>query len=212
VILIPLKNTTAETVAHNFLCYVVAYHWLPDVIVSDCGTQVTSYFWAILTKMMRITHRLSTAWHPQTDGSTEWMNSTIEAYLRAYIKWAQSNWVNLLLMASIAIKGRRARSTRVSPFFLQYGYNIDSIRQNISQGPNKEELEARVKPDYNKTKTIVETFTQVFDIAQTTMAEAHQEQKQQANRHRYEPPTLQVNDKSGSPTRSSYLMDVSTRS
>jgi transposase InsO family protein len=91
VILIPLKDTTAETVAHNFLCYVVAYYWLPDAIVSDRSTQFTSHFWAILTKMMRITRRLSTAWHPQTDGSTERMNSTIEAYLRAYIEWAQSN-------------------------------------------------------------------------------------------------------------------------
>jgi transposase InsO family protein len=195
VILIPLKNTTTETVAHNFLCYVVAYHWLPDAIVSDYGTQFTSHFWAILTKMMRITHRLSTAWHPQTDGSTERMNRTIEAYLRAYIEWAQSNWVNLLPLTSIAIKGRKARSTRVSPFFLQHGYNIDTIQLDVSQEPNREELEARVKSDYNKAKAIVEKFKQVFDIAQTTMAEAQQEQERQANRHRHELPTLQVNDK-----------------
>jgi hypothetical protein len=195
VILIPLKDTTAETVAHNFLCYVVAYHWLPDAIVSDRGTQFTSHFWAILTKMMRITRRLSTAWHPQTDGSTERMNSTIEAYLHAYIEWAQSNWVKILSMASIAIKGREARSTRVSPFFLQYGYNVDSIQLDVSQGPNREELEARVKPDFDKAKAIVEKFKQVFDIAQTTMAEAQQEQERQANRHRHEQPKLQVNDK-----------------
>jgi hypothetical protein len=41
----------------------------------------------------------------------------------------------------------------------------------------------------------VEKFKQVFDIAQTTMAEAQQEQEPQANRHRHELPTLQVNDK-----------------
>jgi hypothetical protein len=126
-ILIPLKDTTAETVAYNLLRYVVAYHWLPDAIVSDRGTQFTSHFWAILTKMMNISRQISTAWHPQSDGSTERMNSTIEAYLRAYIEWRQSNWADLLPMASIAIKGREARSTRVSPFILQHGYNIDPI-------------------------------------------------------------------------------------
>jgi hypothetical protein len=52
---ITCKNTTAETVAENFLCYVVAYHWLPDAIVSDRGTQFTSHFWAILMKMINIT-------------------------------------------------------------------------------------------------------------------------------------------------------------
>jgi hypothetical protein len=98
-------------------------------------------------------------------------------------------------VASIAIKGHKARSTRVSPFFLQHSYNINPIQRDISQGPNKEELEAHVKPDYNKAEATVEKFTQVFDIAQTTMAEAQQEQEQQANRHRYEPPTLQVSNK-----------------
>jgi hypothetical protein len=131
---------------------------------------------------MNITHRLSTAWHPQTDGSTERMNSTIEAYLCAYIEWGQSNWVDLLPMASIAIKGREARSTRVSPFFLQHGYNINPIQLDISQGPNEEELEAHIKPDYNKARAIVEKFKQAFDIAQTTMAEAQQEQERQAVR------------------------------
>jgi hypothetical protein len=114
---------------------------------------------------------------PQTDGFTEQMNSTIEAYLCAYIEWGQSNWVDLLPMASIAIKGCKARSTRVSPSFLQHGYNIDPIQLDISQGPNEEELEACVKPDYNKAKAIVEKFKQAFDIVQTTMAEAQQEQE-----------------------------------
>jgi hypothetical protein len=195
VILIPLKDTTAETVACNFLCYVVAYHWLPNAIVSDCGTQFTSHFWAILTMMMNIIHRLSTAWRPQTDGSTEKMNSTIEAYLCAYIEWGQSNWADLLPMATIAVKGHKARSTTVPPFFLQHGYNIDPVQLDISQGPNEEELEACVKPDYNKAKAIVEKFQQAFDIAQTNMAEAQQEQERQADKHRHEPPTLQVNNK-----------------
>jgi hypothetical protein len=98
-------------------------------------------------------------------------------------------------MASIAIKGHKARSTRVSSFFLQHSYNVDLIQLDVSQGPNKEELEAHVKADYNKAKAVVEKFKQVFDIAQTKMAEAQQEQERQANRHRHELPTLQVNDK-----------------
>ena len=195
VTLVHLKDTTAETVAENFLRYVVAYHWLPDAIVSDRGTQFTSHFWTILMKMMNITRRLSTAWHPQTDGSTERMNSNIEAYLRAYVAWSQTDWVKWLPMASIAIKGREARSTRVSPFFLQHGYNIDPVQLDISQGPNRAELVDYARPDYDKARSIVEKFQQVLDIAQATMAEAQQEQERQANRHRREQPTLRVNDK-----------------
>jgi len=195
VVLIPLENITAEHVANNFLKHVVAYHWLPDAIVSDRGTQFVSHFWTILTKMMGIKRRLSTAWHPQTDGSTERMNSTVEAYLRAYISWNQEDWVRWLPMAAIAIKGREARSTKVSPFFLQHGYNVDPLQLDISQGPNRADLTAEARTDYDKAKAIVEKFQQVFDFAQANMAEAQQEQERQANRHRHEQPTLRVNDK-----------------
>jgi hypothetical protein len=105
------------------------------------------------------------------------MNSTIEAYLHAYLEWGQPNWAALLPMAAIAIKGREVRSTQVSPFFLQHGYNVDPIQLDITQGPNREDLEAHTRPDYNKAKAIMEKFKQVFDIAQTTMAEAQQEQE-----------------------------------
>jgi hypothetical protein len=210
-ILIPLKDTTAETVAHNFLCYVVADHWLPDAIVSDRGTQFTSYFWVILTKMMRITCRLSTAWHPQTIGSREQMNSTIKAYLSACIRWAQSNWVNLLPMASIAI-GRKARSTGVSPFFLQHGYNVNPIQLDVSQGPNREELEARVKPNYDNTKAIVEKFKQVFDIAQLQWLRRNKSRNNRQTGIDMNRLHCKSMTKSGSPTGSSYPMDVPRRS
>ena len=195
VVLIPLENIGAENVASNFLKHVVAYHWLPDAIVSDRGTQFVSHFWAILTQMMGIKRRLSTSWHPQTDGSTERMNSTVEAYLRAYVSWNQDDWVKWLPMAAIAIKRREARSTKVSPFFLQHGYNVDPLQLDISQGPNREDLTAEARTDYDKSRAIVEKFQQVFDFAQANMAEAQQEQERQANRHRHEQPTLRVNDK-----------------
>jgi hypothetical protein len=71
----------------------------------------------------------------------------------------------LLPMAAIAIKGREARSTQVSPFFLQHGYNVNPIQLDITQGPNREDLEVHARPDYDKAKAIVEKFKQVFDIA-----------------------------------------------
>ena len=37
VILVPLKDITAETVAENFVRYIIAYYWIPDVIILDRG-------------------------------------------------------------------------------------------------------------------------------------------------------------------------------
>jgi hypothetical protein len=84
-ILIPLSGIDTELVAKKFIERVVSYHWLPDFIVSDRGAQFTGDFWRKMCKMLRIERRLSTSFHPQTDGSTERMNSTVEAYLRAFV-------------------------------------------------------------------------------------------------------------------------------
>jgi transposase InsO family protein len=134
VVLVALPNIETETVVWAFIKHVVAYHWLPDAIVSDRGSQFLSGLWKRLCEVLGITRRLSTAFHPPTDGATERMNSTVEAYLRAYVDWDQKNWARLLGMAMIAIRGREATSTKVSPFFLQHGYHVSTKEQSGVHG------------------------------------------------------------------------------
>jgi transposase InsO family protein len=47
---------------------------VPESVVSDCGPQFTAKFWAAFCYHLRIGSRLSTAYHPQTDGHTERQN------------------------------------------------------------------------------------------------------------------------------------------
>ncbi len=49
-----------------------------ESIVSDRGPQFTAKFWAAFCYHLRIGRRLSTAYHPQTDGQTERQNQTLE--------------------------------------------------------------------------------------------------------------------------------------
>lgn len=58
VVLIPLLDIEALTVANAFIRYVVVYYWLPDAIVSDWGTQFVSEFWIMLCKLCNINWRL----------------------------------------------------------------------------------------------------------------------------------------------------------
>ena len=50
---------------------VVRHYGLPDSIISDQGAIFTSKFWSSLYYFLGIKQRLSTAFHPQTDGQTE---------------------------------------------------------------------------------------------------------------------------------------------
>jgi transposase InsO family protein len=49
-----------------------------------------------------IKHKMSTAYHLQTDGQIERLNQTLEQYLRYYVNNRQDNWIALLPLAQIA--------------------------------------------------------------------------------------------------------------
>ena len=49
-----------------------------------------------LCRLMGIKQKLSTAYHPQTDGNTEIMNQYLDQRLRPFISYYQDNWSDLL--------------------------------------------------------------------------------------------------------------------
>ena len=84
----PVKVTIdAPGLAEVILDVVVRHHGLPDSIMSDRGSLFTSKFWSSLCYFLDIKKRLSTAFYPQIDGRTKRQNSTMEAYLRAFVNF-----------------------------------------------------------------------------------------------------------------------------
>jgi len=82
---IPLREKTAVDLAVAFAKEVWMHHGLPIDIVSDRDSHFTLDLWKGFLKLSGIRSRMSTAFHPQTDGQTEWLNQTIEAYLQALV-------------------------------------------------------------------------------------------------------------------------------
>ena len=78
--------------ARLFFDHLFRLHDLPDTIVSDRGSKFVSAFWDHLTSSLGIKRKLSTAYHPQTDGQTEGANQDLENYLRRYVSWKQDDW------------------------------------------------------------------------------------------------------------------------
>jgi len=65
---------------------------------------------------------MSTAYHPQTDGQTERINQVIESYLRSYCNYEQNDWASMLAMAEYAYNNSKHSSTKISPFYANYGF------------------------------------------------------------------------------------------
>ena len=93
VILIPCTKTlTSEDMAQLLLDNLYKRFGLSDKIISDQGPQFASKAFTELLKLLGIKSALSTAYHPQTDGTTEQTNQEIEAYLSIYCASQPEEW------------------------------------------------------------------------------------------------------------------------
>ena len=117
------KDIDSPELARLFIEHIICKHGIPDHVITDRGTQFTSCFWTWVCSPLSVDHHLSTAFHPQTDGQTERQNLTMEQYLRAFANYEQDNWVVLLLLAKFTYNNSMHSSTRMMPFFANFGYH-----------------------------------------------------------------------------------------
>ena len=78
----PIKWIDAEIIVEIFLNHFVRNHGLPNTIILNRGRAFVGSLWKRLCQLLKITHRLSTVFHPETDKSTERANTEIKVYLR----------------------------------------------------------------------------------------------------------------------------------
>ena len=71
--------------AEIYIQKIVKLHGVPLCIVSDRDPRFTSDFWKSLQEALGSKLRLSSAYHPQTDGQTERTIQSLEDLLRACV-------------------------------------------------------------------------------------------------------------------------------
>ena len=146
-----LVKFTIDTpgLAEVIIDVVMRHHSLSDLIVSDQGSVFTSVFWSSLCYLLGIKRRLSTAFHPQTDGQTERQNSTIEAYLRAFVNYEQNDGARLLPIVEFVYNNAKNVSTSHTLFELNCGYHPRVFYEEEvdprSQSKSAEELATELK-------------------------------------------------------------------
>ena len=182
---IPFQEThTASDTAHVFLKNVVSNHGLPKEIISDRDKLFTSKFWKALIEQLGIRHKLSTAYHPQTDGQTERTNQTLEQYLRCYINYQQDDWVRLLPTAQLAYNSATTETTKTTPFFANYGFEPEVTHM---PGTDQEATVPQAKIEVTKMATVWQQLRQELEFIQERM-------KRYANIKRIEGPTFKRGD------------------
>ncbi|MCH81104.1 hypothetical protein A2U01_0001883 [Trifolium medium] len=121
---------TAYKVVELFVSMVCRLHGLPKSIVSDRDPIFISRFWSDLFKFSGTLLRMSSSYHPQTEGQTEVMNRTVEQYLRAFVHEKPSHWFPLLPWVEYHYNTSIHTASGLSPFQVTYG---NSVAQEIGQ-------------------------------------------------------------------------------
>jgi hypothetical protein len=94
---------------------------LPDDNVCDRDKLFVSCFWKALTKLTGVRLKMSAMYHPETDGSSEHSNKTINQLLCYHITWNQKGWVCVLPHIRFQIMNTVNTSTGFSSFQLHLG-------------------------------------------------------------------------------------------
>jgi transposase InsO family protein len=170
----PSRTTDkAPDVARLFLREIFRQHGLPHSIVSDRDSKFTSKFWKALSDMLKIELKMSSPYHPETDGQTERTNRTLEDLLRHYTSYHQNDWDDLLSVVEFAYNDSVSSSTKITPFYADIGRNPTSFNFTTTPPTNV----AAVEELSNQLKAIQE------DI-KNSLAHAQQQQAEFANRKR----------------------------
>ena len=106
-------------------------HGVPESIVSDHDTKFMSTFWHELHRLMGTKLLMSTVFHPQTDGATEWANCSIGQILRMVINDDQKDWAAKFPMVEFGLNSSVSTTTGFTPFELNQGY-MPQIRMPTS--------------------------------------------------------------------------------
>ena len=90
-------------------------------IITDRDALFTSELWTALHKLTGVKLKMSTSYHPQTDGASERTNKTLNQAIRYHVDNNQKGWLAKLPRIRFAIMNTVNASTGFSPFHLKTG-------------------------------------------------------------------------------------------
>ena len=145
---------------------------MPESVVSDRGPQFAAELMRELNRMLGIKTKLSTVFHPQTDGQTERINQELEQYLQFFIEHRQKDWPEWLAVAEFAVNNKVHTATKVSPFMANYGKEL-RIGEDI-----------RRKRKVESTRAFIERMKKVQEEAEAVLRKTQEEMKKYTDKGR----------------------------
>ncbi|KAJ3561342.1 hypothetical protein NP233_g10248 [Leucocoprinus birnbaumii] len=178
-------DISASELAELFFTSWYCENGLPAEIVCDRDKLFLSTFWQEFTSLLDVKVKMSTAFHPQTDGSSERTNKTVNQLLRNYVTENQEGWVRALPRVRFAIMNTVNASTGYTGFQLRMAFSPRILPVLADTGtPTEKEQPAAMIARLGKNVM----------AAQDNLLEAKINQAATANKHRRDEFPFKVGD------------------
>lgn len=127
-------DITMEDMALIFFNEWYCKNGLPLDIILDHDKLFMSKFWQALHGLTGVKLKMSSAYHPQSDGASECSNKTINQCLHYHVEHNQLGWRRVLPQVCFDIMNMINVSTGFSPFQLRMGHSPCIIPPLVSLG------------------------------------------------------------------------------
>ncbi|GKB73238.1 reverse transcriptase domain-containing protein [Tanacetum coccineum] len=118
--------TNDARVVVKFLKSLFARFGIPRAIISDCGTHLCNDKFAKVMSKYGVTHRLATAYYPQTSGQVEVSNRGLKRILERTVRENRASWSDKLDDALWAFRTAFKTPIGYTPYKLVYGKSCAS--------------------------------------------------------------------------------------
>jgi transposase InsO family protein len=162
-----LPNAEAETVARFIYEKIFIEYGAPVALTSDNGMQFLSRVVAALLRILKTEHKLTTPYHPRTNGKVESLNGTLGTILtKMCVGELITNWDSFLPAALFACRVRMHRTMKYSPFYLVYGQRPRLLGDDTSEDLTATSLDSLLE----RTKRVQHARTQAIQQLLTKAA------------------------------------------
>ena len=168
-----MKEATAENVIEFIYKGIICTHGCPKIILSDRRTHFRNKLVDGLCKKFEIKHKLSSPYHPQTNGLVERFNRTLCESL-AKVSEKEDEWDKHIGSVLFAYRTTKHNTTRKTPFFMVYGREAILPIEDFETGENFG-MDAIIERTYDLINLVDDRIKALENIERS--------QEQQKNRH-----------------------------
>ncbi|XP_062501518.1 uncharacterized protein LOC134178647 [Corticium candelabrum] len=170
-----IMNNLCLLTVHVF--YFSQRHRVPKKVLTDQGREFVNEVNEHLSQIFGITHKITAAYHPQTNGLDERTNGTLKRALSKLVNEHQNDWDVYLDPVLFGLRTSVQESSKYTPFFLMYNrkarlpVQLDHLEE--------EEIENNSSHEFDEEEHLkrVENMKSVHQQVLENLAKAQEKQK-----------------------------------